>query len=158
MVPFLQSCKRYLELAHANTAYPFPRNHREPWPTKPNLPRSARSQPGKSDGTTPPDALSDPPRRSNGKPVSVIKDASRGSRQAATTVVRLVTGRVFVGSYTARFHPHKGTSCPTCRVNPQTVKHVNKFYPGRLSLPDSPRSIPVSPLRRHQKGRHTLWK
>ena len=30
MVPFPQNCKRCLELARANTANPFPPNHREP--------------------------------------------------------------------------------------------------------------------------------
>ena len=41
-------------------------------------------------------------------------------------MVRVVTGHAFVGSYSARFHPGKRTSCPACGVNPQTVEHTIK--------------------------------
>jgi len=44
-------------------------------------------------------------------------------------VVRVVTGHALVCSYSARFHPGKRTSCPACRVNPQTVEHTIKVCP-----------------------------
>jgi hypothetical protein len=71
-------------------------------------------------------ALPAPP---NGKLAPVIKGAKGGSRQASATLVRLITGHAFIGSYTAQFHPRKRTSCPGCGVNPQTVEHIIKTYP-----------------------------
>ena len=133
MVPFPHNCKRCLELARANTANPFPPNHREPrtvayqtiffdkkyaisaWPVRWHASRRT--------------IWPSPPPKRESRTSHKIKDASRSSRRVATTVVRLMTGRVFVCSYTARFHPHKGTTCPACRVNPQIVEHVIKFYP-----------------------------
>lgn len=70
-------------------------------------------------------ALPAPP---DGKPVPVVKGASGGSRHAAATLVRLITDHAFVGSYTARLHPRKQTSCPGCGAKPQTVEHVIKTF------------------------------
>ena len=71
-------------------------------------------------------ALPTPP---SGKLPPVIHGATGASRTASATLIRLITGHAFIGSYTARFHPHKPTHCPECGVNPQTVGHVIQHCP-----------------------------
>jgi hypothetical protein len=65
----------------------------------------------------------------NGKLAPVIKGTTGGSRHASSTLIHLITSHAFVGSYAARFHSRKRTSCPECGVNPHTVEHVIKYYP-----------------------------
>jgi hypothetical protein len=69
--------------------------------------------------------------------------ASGGSRQAAT-VVRLVTGQPFVGSYTARFHPRKRTS-PACGLTPAHHQILPTLQYER-ARPVPPSALPVTGL------------
>src|SRR5260370_41149351 len=72
-------------------------------------------------------ALPSPP---TGKFPPVIAGAvgGGGSHTASATLIRLITGHVFIGSYTARFHPRKPTHCPDCGARPQTVLHQCPRY------------------------------
>jgi hypothetical protein len=74
------------------------------------------------------DAYTALPHPPTGTLPPVIEGAAGGSRLASATLVRLITGHAFIGSY-RRFHPDKPTHCPHCGVNPQTVSHVIKHCP-----------------------------
>ncbi len=82
---------------------------------------------GRLAGTTPTDAP-----RPTGSPLPTLWGAPvchhwrcRSSRMVSATLIRLITGHAIIGSYTARFHPHKPTHYPECRANPQMVGHVS---------------------------------
>ncbi len=87
-------------------------------------------------------ALPTPP---SGKLPPVIHGAAGASRTASATLIRLITGHAFIGSYTARFHPHKPTHCPECGVNPQTVGHVIQHCP-RYAHARATYLAPVTPV------------
>lgn len=130
--PSLAALTRYLELAQANTANPFPPNHRKVanlgLPIQ-NSQGARHPRPGKPDGTTRPNAhkptwLSLPHWTGNLPHSSKAHQESQGKAQAAATVVHLVTGHAFVVSYSPCFHPCKQTSCPACGVNVQPLNYA----------------------------------
>lgn len=70
--------------------------------------------------------LPEPP---TGKPPPTIRAAAEAPRKVASTLVRMITGHTFIGSYYSRFHPRKPTHCPGCGFTPQTVEHVIQSCP-----------------------------
>ena len=122
--PGLKYC---LELAKVNAANPFPPNHWEPQTlvhqTEAAKQYAISAWQARGHNAHSHTGLPYPPGPPDGELAPVIRGTSGGSRQAATTVVRLVTGHAFVSSYTARFYPHKRTSCPGCGVNGQPPIH-----------------------------------
>ena len=121
--------RRCIDLARANTAAPLPPDHQEPHTiahqksSSKELALSAwQARWHNADRRS--QAFLALPSLPSGKLPPVIVGAAGGSRTASATLVRLITGHAFVGSYTARFHPRKATHCPECGVNPQTVEHV----------------------------------
>ena len=125
---------RCIDLARANAAAPLPQNLQEPntiafqrSSTKEIAFSAWQARWHNSDRRSQAFlALPSPP---SGKLPPVIAGAAGGSRTACATLVRLITGHAFVGSYTARFHPRKATHCPECGVDPQTVTHVLQHCP-----------------------------
>ena len=126
--------RRCIDLARTNTTAPWPPGHQEPntiafqkssskelaisaWQARwHNADRRSQAYL----------ALPAPP---TGKLPPVIAGGAGGSRTASATLVRLITGHAFIGSYTTRFHPRKATHCPECGANPQTVAHVLQACP-----------------------------
>ncbi|KAI0252790.1 hypothetical protein BJV78DRAFT_1199060 [Lactifluus subvellereus] len=52
-----------------------------------------------------------------------MKGAKTGDQAITSTLIHLITGHAFIGSYSARFWPDQPMSCP-CGVPLQTVEHV----------------------------------
>ncbi|KAH9984562.1 hypothetical protein BJV77DRAFT_1071981 [Russula vinacea] len=109
--------RRCIDLARANTTAPLPPDHQEPHTiahqksSSKELALSAwqarwHNADRRSQAFL---ALPSPPL---GKLPPVIVGAAGGSRTASATLIRLITGHAFVGSYTACFHPRKATHCP----------------------------------------------
>ncbi|KAF8467036.1 hypothetical protein DFH94DRAFT_620613, partial [Russula ochroleuca] len=121
--------KRCTDLARSHATAPWPPNHREPNTIATQKQESKElaisawqarwhNADQRSQAYL---ALPSPP---TGKLPPVISSAAGSSRTALVTLIRLITGHAFVGSYTARFHPRKATHCPDCGVNLQTVAHI----------------------------------
>ncbi|KAI0252403.1 hypothetical protein BJV78DRAFT_1124746, partial [Lactifluus subvellereus] len=70
-------------------------------------------------------ALPHPP---SGKLPPVMKGAKTGDQATVSTLICLITGHAFIGSYTARFWPEQPVSCP-CGTPLQTVEHIIAFCP-----------------------------
>src|SRR5713226_10678957 len=98
--------------------------------------------------------ISSPP---SGKLLPVIDGAAGGSRTASATLVRLITGHAFIGSYTASFHPRKPTYCPEHGADPQPVGHVLQTCPryarALLELPTWLQSSPITPYPHYLEPR-----
>ena len=121
--------RRCIDLARANAVAPLPLDHQEPntiafqrSSTKELAISAWQARWHNSDRRS--QAFLALPASPSGKLSPAISGAARGSRAACATLVHLITGHAFIGSYTERFHPRKPTHCPNCGTNPQTVAHV----------------------------------
>jgi hypothetical protein len=79
----------------------------------------------------------------NGKILPVIQGSKGHEKAVFSTLVRIITGHAFIGSYTAKFHPDLPTSCP-CRAPMQTAEHVIAACP----LYDDARRVILQPVDR----------
>ena len=141
--------KRCIDLTQTNAANPWPPNHREPntiafqkASSKASTIAAWQARWHNADRRT--QAYLALPAPPSGKPPPVISGAAGGSRSASSTLIRLITGHAFIGSYTARFHPRKPTHCPDCGTNPQTVAHIIQLCP-RYTRARATHLIPVAP-------------
>ena len=141
--------KRCIDLAQTNAANPWPPNHREPntiafqkASSKASAIAAWQARWHNADRRT--QAYLALPAPPSGKPPPVISGAAGGSHSASSTLIHLITGHAFIGSYTARFHPQKPTHCPDCGTNPQTVAHIIQLCP-RYTRARATHLIPVAP-------------
>lgn len=128
--------RRCIDLARANAAAPLPQDHQEPntiafqrSSTKELTFSAWQARWHNADRRSQSFLALRRPSPPSGKLPPAIASAAGGSCTACATLVRLITGHAFVGSYTARFHPRKATHCPECGVNPQTVAHIIQHCP-----------------------------
>ena len=141
--------KRCIDLARSHATTPFPPFHREPhtvshqqatsheiaietWQGRSWHNADRRGQTFR--------ALPEPP---TGKLPPVIRAAAEAPRKVASTLVRMITGHAFIGSYYSRFHPRKPTHCPDCGFNPQSVEHIIQSCP-RYAHAQATHLLPVS--------------
>ncbi len=141
--------RRCVDIARETATALFPPNHYEPnavpfqKATSKQLAISAwQARWHRADRRTP--ACFALPSPSSSKLPPVIEGAAGGSCTASATLIRLITGHAFIGSYTARFRPRKPTRCPECGADPQTVSHVIQSCP-RFPRAGATYLAPVAP-------------